>query len=221
MQKDSVVTECKQDFLWSFWFIALQLWLRQEIEGCVFPRCPSAPGCDLETWMDSVQRLPVLVPYMPRASKLHHSDDSSVKWFVDNDPLNQKQLLESFYFRQRDIVCSAPRYTHTDTHQAFPPSPEAVLWRLPYSHESGRRAEENQRANKIWGVLSCSVWPSKTLWVQEANGANQQKWMTRRREELLRFTRHGSLYGFYFLTPTYQADSEITTLALSVEALAH
>lgn len=153
--------------------------------------------------MDSVQRLPVLVPYMLLASKLQHSDDSSVKWFVDNDPPNQKQLLESCYFQQTDIVCSAPRYTHKDTHQAFPPWLEAVLWRLSYSRESGRRAEDNQWANKIWGVLSCPVWPSKTLWVQEANWANQQKWVTRCKEELQQFTRQDSLYSFYFLTPTY------------------
>lgn len=75
----------------------------------------------------------------------------------------------------------------------------------PWARETSR---EKQWANKIWGVLSCPVWPSKTLWLQEANWANQQKWVTGCREELLRFTRQGSLYSTYFLTPTYQADSE-------------
>lgn len=98
-----------------FWFIALQLWLRQEIEGCVFPHCPSAPGCDLETWMDSVQKLPVLVPYMPQTSKLQHSNDSSVKWFVDNDPPKPKTAVGT-------MLLSTDRYSlqctqvHTERH---------------------------------------------------------------------------------------------------------
>lgn len=78
-----------------FGFVVFELWLGQRIEGCVFPLCPSAPGCDLESWKDSVQLLfPVLVLHTTRQAYVLHHRQTVPQW-NDRSTLtqNQKQLL--------------------------------------------------------------------------------------------------------------------------------
>ena len=89
----------------------------------------------------------------------------------------------------------------THTHTRLLPSDlrQYVTARLPLRSQGGR-AEVNQWANRICDMLSCPCVALKGFVGLGSKLSKPTKWVARCREELLRFTRQDSLYGFYFFT---------------------